>query len=69
MRKTFIRHRYTLIKCPNCKYILAVKNGHNKQGKQRYMCKSCGYQYIAEHGTRVIPRFAGNAPINNKKGR
>ena len=47
------RYGQHLIKCPNCKYILAVKNGHNRQGKQRFMCKLCGLQYIAEKGKRV----------------
>lgn len=41
-----------LVRCPRCKFPVAVKNGHNKQGKQRYMCKWCGYQYITERGKK-----------------
>lgn len=44
--------RVHLIKCPRCGFILAVKNGHNKLGKQRFMCKGCFHQYIAEKGKK-----------------
>lgn len=40
--------RVHLVRCPRCKFPVAVKNGHNKQGKQRYMCKWCKYQYISK---------------------
>lgn len=36
--------------CPKCKCSRIVKNGHS-QGKQRYRCKSCGFQF-----TRTTPR-------------
>lgn len=44
--------RVHLIKCPRCGFIIAVKNGHNNLGKQRYMCKGCFHQYIAERGQK-----------------
>ena len=54
-----------LIKCPKCGYILAKKNGHNKQRKQRYMCKDCGYQYIEERGKKPKTKKPKQA-IKNK---
>jgi insertion element IS1 protein InsB len=28
--------------CPRCQSKELVKNGHNQQGKQQYVCKACG---------------------------
>ena len=36
--------------CPKCSFSNVVKNGYSR-GKQRYRCKSCGFQY-----TRSTPR-------------
>ena len=36
--------------CPKCGFSKVVKNGFSR-GKQRYKCKSCGFQY-----TRSTPR-------------
>ena len=36
--------------CPKCSFSQIVKNGHSR-GKQRYRCKSCGFQF-----TRTTPR-------------
>lgn len=33
--------------CPVCGSIHAVRNGHRKDGTQRYRCKSCGRSFIA----------------------
>ena len=46
--------RLHLIKCPKCGFDWAKKNGHNKQRKQRFMCKDCGHQYIEEKGNRKV---------------
>ena len=35
--------------CKNCKSKIAVKNGIIR-GKQRYKCKSCGYNFVAGDG-------------------
>ncbi|WP_425289454.1 IS1/IS1595 family N-terminal zinc-binding domain-containing protein [Spiroplasma endosymbiont of Poecilobothrus nobilitatus] len=29
------------IKCPNCQSFYCVKNGHNPEWKQKYLCKKC----------------------------
>lgn len=33
-------------KCSKCKKENTVKNGHIHNGKQRYLCKLCGYQFV-----------------------
>ena len=39
----------TMPKCKNCKSKTIVKNG-TARGKQRYKCKSCGYNFVAGDG-------------------
>ncbi|WP_440137652.1 IS1/IS1595 family N-terminal zinc-binding domain-containing protein [Spiroplasma endosymbiont of 'Nebria riversi'] len=29
------------MKCPKCESYHCVKNGHNSEGKQKYLCKNC----------------------------
>jgi len=36
--------------CPHCQVTRIVKNGHIHTGKQRYLCRQCGYQFV-EHPT------------------
>jgi transposase-like protein len=36
--------------CPECQATRTVKNGHIHTGKQRYLCRPCGYQFV-EHPT------------------
>lgn len=36
--------------CPTCTAEHTVKNGHIHTGKQRYLCRQCGYQFV-EHPT------------------
>ncbi len=33
-------------KCPHCRNDNTKKNGHTQYGKQNYMCKDCGRQYV-----------------------
>ncbi|WP_338965939.1 IS1/IS1595 family N-terminal zinc-binding domain-containing protein [Spiroplasma endosymbiont of Sarcophaga carnaria] len=33
--------------CPNCKSFHCVKNGHNSEGKQKYLCKKCRASFDA----------------------
>ncbi|MFX4056738.1 MAG: transposase-like zinc-binding domain-containing protein, partial [Spiroplasma sp. hy2] len=35
------------ITCPNCKSFHCVKNGHNSEGKQKYLCKKCRASFDA----------------------
>ena len=37
MIRTTIEHE-----CPKCQSKQLIKNGHNAQGKQQYLCKACG---------------------------
>ena len=32
--------------CPECQATRTVKNGHIHTGKQRYLCRQCGYQFV-----------------------
>ena len=42
--------------CPQCQATHTVKNGHIHTGKQRFLCRQCGYQFV-EHPTdkRIEP--------------
>ena len=31
--------------CPRCQSASVVRNGHAHTGRQRWLCKSCGYQF------------------------
>ncbi len=35
-------------KCPRCKAVRTVKNGHAHTGKQRYLCRVCRYQFTLD---------------------
>jgi transposase-like protein len=32
--------------CPVCQSVASVKNGHIHNGKQRYLCRGCGDQFV-----------------------
>ena len=34
------------MKCPRCKSEQIIKNGSIHSGKQKYMCKACGRQFV-----------------------
>ncbi|WP_041231764.1 IS1/IS1595 family N-terminal zinc-binding domain-containing protein [Deinococcus peraridilitoris] len=34
--------------CARCQSVSVVKNGHVKSGKQRFLCRACGYQFTFE---------------------
>ena len=34
--------------CPQCDGAHSVKNGHAHTGKQRYLCRVCGYQFTLD---------------------
>ncbi|WP_425289479.1 IS1/IS1595 family N-terminal zinc-binding domain-containing protein [Spiroplasma endosymbiont of Poecilobothrus nobilitatus] len=35
------------MKCTNCQSFYCVKNGHNPEGKQKYLCKKCRASFDA----------------------
>ena len=42
--------------CRGCESVAVVKNGHAHTGKQRYVCRACGYQFTLEpHNHRISP--------------
>ena len=40
--------------CRRCESVAVVKNGHAHTGKQRYLCRACGYQFTLEPQHRRI---------------
>jgi hypothetical protein len=43
------------MKCPRCQSNHYSKNGLHK-GKQKYICKSCGRQWLGDRGSRGYPQ-------------
>ncbi|MDR2740665.1 MAG: IS1 family transposase, partial [Treponema sp.] len=37
------------IKCPLCHSPNITRNGKKSKGKQNYLCKDCGRQFISDH--------------------
>ncbi|WP_159789325.1 IS1/IS1595 family N-terminal zinc-binding domain-containing protein [Sodalinema gerasimenkoae] len=40
--------------CPDCNSKRTVKNGHIHTGKQRYLCRNCGRQFVKNPTNKVI---------------
>jgi len=40
--------------CPTCQAKHPVKNGHIHTGKQRFLCKQCGYQFVEQPTHKTI---------------
>lgn len=40
--------------CPDCTSERTVKNGHIHTGKQRYLCRNCGRQFVENPTHKVI---------------
>jgi insertion element IS1 protein InsB len=40
--------------CPKCNSENTVKNGHIHNGKQKFMCKACGRQFVPDPGNKII---------------
>jgi transposase-like protein len=40
--------------CPDCQSDRVAKNGH-QQGKQRYICRECGRQFVDRYVERGYP--------------
>ena len=40
--------------CPSCQAKHTVKNGHIHTGKQRYLCRSCGRQFVENPTHKTI---------------
>jgi transposase-like protein len=45
---------HNMMICPNCQSDRVAKNGHH-QGKQRYVCKDCGRQFLDSYTKRGYP--------------
>lgn len=41
--------------CPQCGAVRIVKNGHAHTGKQRYLCRVCGFQFTLHPTWHRIP--------------
>lgn len=51
---------YLTMRCPECRHTKSVKNGPAR-GKQRWICKGCGYQFVEDPQPVGAPR-KGTAP-------
>uniref|UniRef100_UPI00041BE253 IS1/IS1595 family N-terminal zinc-binding domain-containing protein n=1 Tax=Rubidibacter lacunae TaxID=582514 RepID=UPI00041BE253 len=40
--------------CPSCQAQHTVKNGRIHTGKQRFLCKQCGYQFVENPTHKII---------------
>jgi transposase-like protein len=40
--------------CPDCTSERMAKNGHIHTGKQRYLCRSCGRQFVENPTNKMI---------------
>ncbi len=40
--------------CPTCSSAQTVKNGRIHNGKQRFLCRECGRQFVEQPSKRVI---------------
>ena len=52
--------------CPSCTSEHTVKNGHIHTGKQRFLCRDCGYQFV-ENPTDKRIDSATRALIDRKR--
>ena len=52
----FTEVRTRKVDCPYCHNSKVVKNGQNANGKQTYLCKSCGKRFL--HTGQVAGRHA-----------
>jgi insertion element IS1 protein InsB len=43
-----------MVGCPKCESKSVVKNGRIHNGKQRYVCKSCGRQFVPSGSKKVV---------------
>ncbi len=51
--KNFER-KYVIMNCPDCKSENINKNGSDSSGKQKFMCKACGRQFVENPEYRKI---------------
>ena len=43
-----------ILNCPKCKSARIVKNGRIHNGKQRFLCRECGRQFVSQPQKKVI---------------
>ena len=43
-----------MLNCPKCKSARIVKNGRIHNGKQRFLCRECGRQFVSQPQKKVI---------------
>lgn len=53
------------MECPKCS-APAIKNGTDKQGRQKFVCKNCGYNFPADKGSISVNLH--NAEITKSVG-
>ena len=53
-QKIFRKEVRFIMFCPICKSERIVKNGSIHNGKQKFMCRECGRQFVGEPENRII---------------
>lgn len=43
-----------MVTCPSCEHNKTILNGHIHNGKQRYLRKACGRQFVLNPTKKVI---------------
>ena len=43
-----------MLNCPRCNSARIVKNGRIHNGKQRFLCRECGRQFVSQPEKKVI---------------
>jgi insertion element IS1 protein InsB len=46
-----------MMRCPDCNSENIVRNGSNSTGKQKFMCKDCGRQFVENPENRIISQM------------
>ncbi|UBV44638.1 hypothetical protein LAJ19_15840 (plasmid) [Deinococcus taeanensis] len=57
------------IECPQCDAVRIVKNGHTQRGRQRHLCRACGFPKfrIEPPGTRRAPVGRGRTGCSQNR--
>ncbi len=45
-----------MLNCPTCPSARIVKNGRIHNGKQRFLCRECGRQFVEQPSRRMIDK-------------
>lgn len=47
------------VRCPKCGSGGAIRNGRTRHGRQNYLCRGCGRQFVLRPAGRLSPEVRG----------